>query len=104
MEAGPMAYSPKSFNAAFSKQGDTQRDESTTHEITMSAEGERVLAPGAAWELINSHPLRPQLDLSQVVDRLRDHVRCNGNGPSFLESEIIKAIEESVGVPGDELI
>ena len=104
VEAGPMAYSPKSFNAAFSRQGGTHHDESKTHEITVSAEGERVLASGAAWDLINSHPLRPQLDLSQVVDRLRDKVQCNGNGPSFVESEIIKAIEESIGVPGDELI
>ena len=103
MEAGPMAYSPKSFNAAFAKQGH-QSDESKTHEITLSPTGERLLAPGAAWDLINSHHLRSTLDLSQIVDRLREKVRCNGRGPSFLESEILRAIEDSVGVPGDELI
>ena len=104
LEAGPMAYSPKSFNAAFPKHDGSTTDESLTHEITFSPTGERYLATGAAWELINAHPLRPTVDLAQVVDRLREKIHCNGHGPSFLESEIFKAIEESGGVPGDELI
>lgn len=98
-----MAYSPKSFNAAFANHGSTKA-EAIPHEITVSSSGERYLAPGAAWDLINGHPSRATIDLAQLVDRLRDKITCSGHGPTFLESDIQTAIEESRGVPGDELI
>ena len=107
LDTGPMAYSPKAFNAAFAKDGHgTSTDEAVTHAITVSPTGEKILAPGAAWDLIHAHELykRGSVDLGQIVDRLRDKIVCNGQGPSFHEQEVVKAIEESIGVPGDELI
>jgi len=105
LAAGPMIYSPSTFTNAFSRH--TAPDEPLSHRVQMSAQtGERLLATGAAWELIQSHDLYRQglVDIGEVSDRLKDKVLCDGFGPTFAESEIIKAIEESVGTAGDELI
>lgn len=102
---GPMIYSPSTFNAAFS---DHQApDEPISHRIQISATtGERLLSTGAAWELIQSHDLyrRGVVDIGEVSDRLKEKVFCDGSGPTFAEGEVIRAIEESVGAAGDELI
>ncbi|KAG8534365.1 uncharacterized protein KY384_001210 [Bacidia gigantensis] len=105
LEAGPMVYSPRTFNAAFANKG-SNIDIPMSHRIEVSSTGERLLATGAAWDLIHNHPLCRQgkVDLGQVVDRLRGIAICDGTGPSFPESGVIKVIEESMGVPGDELI
>lgn len=103
LSSGPMIYSPSTFNSAFSDNGDGP----VSHRIQISAQtGERLLATGAAWELIQSHELyrRGLVDIGEVSDRLKDKVLCDGSGPTFAESEVIKAIEESVGAAGDELI
>jgi len=105
LAAGPMAYSPSTFNNAFSEP--TGPGEPVSHRIRISTQtGERLLATGAAWELIQSHELfrRGMVDIGEVSDRLKDKVLCDGSGPTFAESDIIKAIEESVGAAGDELI
>ena len=107
LAVGPMIYSPRTFNAAFAHDGVTSKDEPISHRIAVSSiTGERLLATGAAWDLIRNHDLyrRGMIDLGEVVDRLREKAICDGSGPSFPESEVLKAIEESVGVPGDELI
>lgn len=103
LSSGPMIYSPSTFNSAFSDHGDGP----VSHRIQISAQtGERLLATGAAWELIQSHELyrRGLVDIGEVSDRLKDKVLCDGSGPTFAESEVIKAIEDSVGAAGDELI
>lgn len=105
LAAGPMIYSPCTFNNTISEHRGP--DETVSHRIQISAQtGERLLATGAAWELIQSHELyrRGLVDIGEVSDRLKDKVLCDGSGPTFAESEIIKAIEESVGAAGDELI
>ena len=107
LAAGPMIYSPRTFNAAFADHGATNKDEPISHRIAVSSiTGERLLATGAAWDFIRNHDLyrRGMIDLGEVVDRLREKAICDGSGPSFPESDVLKAIEESVGVPGDELI
>lgn len=105
LASGPMIYSPSTFNNAFSEHA--APDEAVSHRIQISAQtGERLLATGAAWELIQSHELyrRGLVDIGEVSDRLKDKVLCDGSGPTFAESEVIKAIEDSVGAAGDELI
>ena len=102
-----MKYSPKTFNAAFSHADNPGGSDSISHRIVVSPiTGERRLATGAAWNYIQKHDMYRKgfVELSEVVDRLREKAVCDGTGPSFLESEIVNAIEESVGVPGDELI
>lgn len=39
-----------------------------------------------------------------LCERLKDRAICDGTGPAFTESEIKKAIEDSVAGAGDELI
>ena len=105
--SGPMIYSPSTFNAAFSEHQAPGSEESISHRIDiLPATGERLLATGAAWELIQSHELyrSGKVDLGEVCDRLKEKVLCDGTGPSFAESEVIKAIEESVSTSSDELI
>lgn len=118
--AGPVsaAYSPRTFNAAFTAdhaptvdtttvEGPIRSEGSMTHRVAINnATGERLLSTGAAWEYIQQSDLyqRGVVDLGEVVDRLRERVICDGAGPSLAESEVRKAIEESVGAVGDELI
>lgn len=105
-EAGPPIYSPSTFNAAFSVIQASGNDEPMSHRIAISTTGERLLAMGAAWELIQSHETYRKgiVDLGEVVDRLKERVVCDGAGPTFAESDVLRAIEESVGTVGDELI
>lgn len=107
MTAGPMIYSPSTFNAAFADHHAPGLEEPISHRIAISATtGERLLATGAAWELIQGHELyrSGKVDLGEVCDRLREKVLCDGAGPTFAESEVVRAIEDSVGTSGDELI
>ena len=107
LESGPMIYSPSTFNAAFADHQPLGPEEPVSHRIAISATtGERLLATGAAWELIQGHELyrKGLVDLGEVADRLREKVLCDGAGPTFAESEVLKAIEDSVGAAGDELI
>lgn len=107
MTPGAMVYSPSTFNAAFADHYVAGPEEPISHRIAISATtGERLLATGAVWELIQGHELyrSGKVDLGEVCDRLREKVLCDGAGPSFPESEIIKAIEDSIGTSGDELI
>ena len=107
MISGPMIYSPSTFNAAFAGHLTSGPEEPVSHRVAISATtGERLLATGAAWELIQSHELyrSGRVDLAEVADRLREKVLCDGAGPTFAESAVMQAIEDSVGSAGDELI
>ena len=104
---GPMIYSPSTFNAAFDHNAGVNPDAPVRHRIAVSATtGERLLSTGAAWDLIQNHELyrRGLVDLGEVADRLKEKVMCDGVGPTFAESDVINAIEDSVGAAGDELI
>lgn len=69
-------------------------------------EGERLLAAGAAWDFIQNHELfkRGMIDITDVTERLKGRASCDGRGPAFKESEVLRAIEESVQSGSDELI
>lgn len=76
------------------------------HRITVSPEsGERLLAAGAAWEMILCHPLYEEgrVDIAMVSERLRRVARCDGQGPVFEEGAVLDAIQESA-VGGDDLL
>ena len=108
LTADTMIHSPRAFNAAFSNEHNPGWNKPVSHRITVSpTTGERRLATGAAWDYIQNHDLykKRSIELGEVVDRLRGKAVCDGTGPSFLESEIITAIEDSPTAPGhDELI
>lgn len=107
LTTGPLKFSPRTFSAAVTQRYPANTEQPISHRIAISAAtGERLLATGAAWDLIQNHELfrRGLVDLGEVCDKLRSLVECDGSGPTFPEGAVIKAIEESVGVGGDELI
>jgi AP-1-like transcription factor len=105
---GPLTYSPSAFHEALTGgHPSTANNRAISHRIQVSATtGERLLATGATWDLIQSHELfrKGMVDIGEVCSRLKDRALCDGNGPAFAEGEILRAIEESVGGAGDELI
>lgn len=105
---GPQVYSPSSFQAALvsGHQGDIV-NKASAHRITISqTTGERILGPGATWDLIQSNPdyKAGRVDLGTVSERLKEVAICDGLGPAYRESEVRSAVEDSVRGPGDELI
>jgi hypothetical protein len=106
---GPLTYSPSAFHAALSAAHPSaaHHNRPMSHRIHVSATtGERLLATGATWDLIQNHELfrKGMVDIGEVCDRLKNRALCDGSGPAFAEGEIMRAIEESVGGAGDELI
>ncbi|MCJ1270766.1 hypothetical protein MMC22_010663 [Lobaria immixta] len=104
---GPQTYSPSAFHEALSGPHSSSMNKPISHRIHVSATtGERLLATGATWDLIQKHELfrKGMVDIGEVCDRLKDRAMCDGSGPAFAESEIQRAIEESVAGAGDELI
>jgi len=101
---GPLRYNPKDF---YTDLLHAHENKTPSHRITMDAvTGGRLLAAGATWEFIISHPLfkRGLVDVSSVSDRLKPLARCDGQGPVFEESAIVDAIKKSVASGSDELI
>ena len=70
------------------------------------AEGDRLLAAGATWDYIQNHEKfkKGMVAVEDVCARLKGRSTCDGRGPAFRESEILRAIEESTTSGGDELI
>ena len=105
---GPLVYSPSAFHEALSGgHASATNNRPISHRIQVSSTtGERLLATGATWDLIQNHVLfrKGMVDIGEVCERLKDRALCDGNGPAFAEGEILRAIEESVGGAGDELI
>ena len=102
--SGPLRYTPKDFQAAV---GIDHPTNGVSHRIHRSAAtGERLLAAGATWDMIQSHELyqRGMIDVSDVCERLKGNATCDGTGPAFSEGAIKRAIEESVASCGDQLI
>ena len=65
-----------------------------------------LLPAAATWDLILSHPLFKQglIDIGDVCERLRGMAKCDGQGPAFDESDVIRVVEGSRRGGGDELI
>ncbi|PQK15388.1 hypothetical protein BB8028_0005g09010 [Beauveria bassiana] len=100
---GPTEYRPTDFYASLLRD---HASKSPSHRIIMGDDGERLLAPGATWDLIVSHELykRGLVNISMVSERLRDKARCDGQGPVFPESAIMEAIMQSVASGSDDLL
>jgi bZIP transcription factor. len=103
---GPMKFCPTDFHATFMADG-PGTPQSAHHRLTVCPiTGEKLLDPGAVWDLIQKHELfqRGQLDIGDVTERLKGMSQCDGQGPAFKESQVLKAIEESAAAGRDELI
>ena len=77
-----------------------------SHEDFGGPAGQRLLAAGATWDLIQGSELfrKGQLDIADVCRRLKGRAACDGRGPAFKEAEVLRAIEESTIAGSDELI
>ena len=100
---GPMHYNPTDF---YTDLLSGHANKTPSHRIVTSDEGERLLAAGAAWDLIISHDMhkRGLVDIGDVSERLKNKARCDGQGPVFSEKSILEAIESSVASGSDELL
>jgi hypothetical protein len=67
--------------------------------------GEKLLGPGATWDLIQNHELfkRGEVDIGMVTENLKGLAQCDGQGPAFKESQVRLAIEQSAA-ERDELL
>lgn len=106
---GPAAqYTPQEFYSSVLQGGGGGGGggESPVPRPVASDGGERLLAVGAAWDLIISHHLysRGLVDVGDVSERLRSVARCDGLEPVFPESAILHAIEQSVASGSDDLL
>ncbi|KAI4238393.1 MAG: hypothetical protein L6R40_005756 [Gallowayella cf. fulva] len=102
---GPMHFSSMSHHVVSSP---NQRVvPPSSHRIDISpTTGERLYGTGATWDFIQSHEMFRQgmVDIALVSQRLQPHAICEGSGPAFPETAIIRAIEDSIGGAADELI
>ncbi|KAL8767495.1 MAG: hypothetical protein Q9209_006002 [Squamulea sp. 1 TL-2023] len=104
--AGPMHFSPMTSRHIVSSPTERMVPPGP-HRIDFSpSSGERLYGTGATWDFIQNHELFRQgmVDIALVSQRLQQHAICDGSGPAFPESAIIRAIENSIGGAADELI
>ncbi|KZF19273.1 hypothetical protein L228DRAFT_264022 [Xylona heveae TC161] len=102
---GPMRFSPVDFTTSL--QEGHRASSASAHRVTVSERtGERLLAAGAAWDIIVEHPLfkKGLVDIGDVCERLKRITQCDGQGPVFGEGEVMRAIEASAASGSDELI
>lgn len=100
---GPLTYNPMDFYTDLLAGHDNK---TPSHRVATSDAGERLLAAGAAWDLIIGHDLykKGMVDVADISNRLKNQAKCDGQGPVFEERAIIMAIEQSVGSGSDELL
>jgi hypothetical protein len=100
---GPLSYNPTNF---YDNVLQGHANKTPSHRIVMSDKGERLLAVGAAWELIVHHELflRGLVNIAQVSKILQPQAKCDGQGPVFEEGAIVDAIRRSVAENSDELL
>ncbi|KAF3490896.1 uncharacterized protein GIQ15_00413 [Arthroderma uncinatum] len=111
---GPLIYSPKDYSstASTTSGGSGLSTEKEKHQKPIHAvkvcevTGEKLLDASATWDLIVSHlsDSGVKLDVQDIYDRLKGHAQCDGTGPVIGESQVIKAIQESIAAGSDELI
>ena len=92
----PRAHSPISFPSSSSPYCLT----------TSTTTGQTLLSLTAAWETVQNHELykKGQVNIHELCEKMKGFSTCSGHGPAFPEDLLKKAIEESVGGPGDELL
>lgn len=103
---GPQAYTPSSFHAALTSNHSSAGAE-ISHRVGISSRtGEKLLATGATWDLIQGHELYQigRVDVAEVCDRLRNSAVCDGWGPVYKETDVRRVIEECAVGATDELI
>ncbi|CAL8576101.1 AP-1-like transcription factor [Xanthoria parietina] len=104
--AGPMHFSPMTSHHVVSSPRERIVSPSPHRIDFLPSTGERVYGTGATWDFIQNHELFRQgiVDIALVSQRLQQHAICDGGGPAFAESAIIRAIEDSIGGAADELM
>ncbi|KAI4235688.1 MAG: hypothetical protein LQ349_002979 [Xanthoria aureola] len=104
--AGPMHFSPMTSHHVVSSPRERIVSPSPHRIDFLPSTGERVYGTGATWDFIQNHELFRQgiVDIALVSQRLQQHAICDGSGPAFAESAIIRAIEDSIGGAADELM
>ncbi|VUC38072.1 unnamed protein product [Clonostachys rosea] len=77
-----------------------------SHRVLEAPDGTRLLAAGAAWDYIVSHPQYQTglVDISSVSDYLMKNPSYDGQGPVFSEKDINDAIERSMTEGSDDLL
>lgn len=113
---GPMEYTPTDFYSSITSEGSgwiphpgskpLNPQSPLQHRITVcQITGEKLLGPGATWDLIQNHELfkRGEVDIGVVTERLKGLAQCDGQGPAFKESQVRSAIEASAA-ERDELL
>ncbi|CRK17204.1 hypothetical protein BN1723_002370 [Verticillium longisporum] len=100
---GPLEYNPTDF---YSDLLAKHNNKTPSHRVAIAEDGQRLLAAGATWDLIINHELfkRGLVDVGDVSERLKNHAKCDGQGPVFAERTILTAIEASVASGSDELL
>ncbi len=100
---GPLSYNPTNF---YTNVLQGHANKTPSHRIVTSEQGERLLAAGAAWELIVHHELflQGRVNIAEVSRILQPQAKCDGQGPVFEEGAIVEAIRRSVAENSDELI
>ena len=103
VSVGPLQYNPTDF---YDNLLQSHANKTRSHRIVFSpTTGARLLGAGATWELVVNHPLYAQglVDVANVIDRLKSHAKCDGQGPVYEETAIHDAIRDSVASGRDEL-
>jgi AP-1-like factor len=101
-----MRYSPTDFYSTLMPEG-PPTPRSPQHRFTVCpVTGDKLLDAHALWDLLQGHELfkRGQLDIADVVERLKGMAQCDGQGPAFKEGHVRQAIAESAALGRDELI
>ncbi|KAL2209064.1 hypothetical protein CC79DRAFT_650877 [Sarocladium strictum] len=103
ISAGPMSYEPKDFYSTLLKGHNNQ---SLSHRIAYSDEGERLFGAAATWDFIVNHELFKAglVNIGDVSNNLNHRAKCDGQGPVFAESTILDAIRLSVASGSDDLL
>lgn len=105
---GPLGYTASEYTTNKEVAAKRAQMLGTIHTIVIDDHsGELLLNSSKAWDYIQAHEsFRDGLvDVGDVVDRLKKMARCDGQGPVFRESDILKAISESAVAGGrDELL
>lgn len=103
ISTGPMSYEPKDFYSTLLKGHNNQ---SLSHRIAYSDDGERLLGAAATWDFIINHELFKAglVNIGDVSNNLNHRAKCDGQGPVFAESTILDAIQLSVASGSDDLL
>ena len=103
LSTGPMSYQPKDFYSSLLKGHNNQ---SLSHRIAFSDEGEKLFGAAATWDFIVNHDLYKAglVNIGDVSQNLNHRAKCDGQGPVFAESTILDAIQQSVASGSDDLL